>query len=809
MDNRPKWLFKVLSCLVLVALANESWACTREAVDANWMVEGRALLFPAASDSQRQGFVRVINRSNGDGVVRVHPVDDSGWQHDALTLAIDANATVHFNSEDLEAGNSDKGLTGAAGQGEGNWRLDFGSELDIEVVSYIRHRDGFLTAMNDIAFPDEDGCEVAIFNPASNWRQASVLRLVNLGQEDAAVTIGGVDDQGSPGLGEVALRIDAGAARAITAQELESGGGMLEGRLGDGFGKWRLIVESDQPVVAMSLMESPTGHLTNLSAAPAPEVGGVRRVPLFPAAGDASGRQGFVRVINRSPDSGQVRIQAYDETGSAYQPVTLSIGGNEAVHFNSDDLEQGGVKGLSAGTGSGTGDWRLDIDSDLDITALAYIRTQDGFLTSMHDAVPNTGNAHRAITLNPASNWRQVSRLRLANLGDASATVSIQGIDDRGESPGDVVELVVPAGGARELDAAELEAGTDADGALGDGLGKWRLIVESVEPLLVMSLMESPTGHLTNLSTAAPRWDPLLVEDHFVETTTGPVDGVEVAVVDAQGFEPGQHGQRVADIFAANTNVASLTKIDGWGSYQHRGVVMMGLNETGYIRQALRNGAGVFFTSSDTSPSYRPNRSGWLFIGDRPFYARAQALALWMRDENVLFVSSLENSSGLPADGDGFDPHYCDDFDAGIDWAGDEFGWIPLCGAVDDYIAHTGVAIERVVFVGAVRRWPDGAEYASAAIRSDGAFAPHAIYVESADGSTSQATPVLAAYATNLAFANPKWGAARLKRELMKLAREEEMDYATGESNASGNDILERRTIKVIRPDFAPTGATQ
>ena len=33
-------------------------------------------------------------------------------------------------------------------------------------------------------------------------------------------------------------------------------------------GKWQLTIESDSPVAAMSLLRSPTGHLTNLSTAP-------------------------------------------------------------------------------------------------------------------------------------------------------------------------------------------------------------------------------------------------------------------------------------------------------------------------------------------------------------------------------------------------------------------------------------------------------------------------------------------------------------------------------------------------------------
>ena len=58
--------------------------------------------------------------------------------------------------------------------------------------------------------------------------------------------------------------------------------------------------------------------------------------------------------------------------------------------FNSDDLESGNAaKGLTGATGMGTGGWRLAIESEtLDIEALAYIRTTDGFVTGMNAVAP-------------------------------------------------------------------------------------------------------------------------------------------------------------------------------------------------------------------------------------------------------------------------------------------------------------------------------------------------------------------------------------------------------------------------------------
>ena len=86
-------------------------------------------LFPSAADALgRQGFARIINRSDSDGEVSIVARDDAGIEHGPLTLAIGAGETKHFNSEDLETGNAGKGLDGATGPlDKGAWRLELSS----------------------------------------------------------------------------------------------------------------------------------------------------------------------------------------------------------------------------------------------------------------------------------------------------------------------------------------------------------------------------------------------------------------------------------------------------------------------------------------------------------------------------------------------------------------------------------------------------------------------------------------------------------------------------------------------------------
>ena len=283
------------------------------------------------------------------------------------------------------------------------------------------------------------------------------------------------------------------------------------------------------------------------------------------------------------------------------------------------------------------------------------------------------------------------------------------------------------------------------------------------------------------------RGDPVLVEDHFEDTHRGPTAGVPVSVVDATGFAPGTHGQRITDLFVSLAPNARLAQRGGWGWYRLDGVTLTGTNSTGYVRHALEHDRGVFFTATDNSPVYSAeSRNGWVVVGGRPFTLEAQAFAAWMETRNVLFVASVENNT---VDEDGR-PIYCDDYH-------ETAAWIPLCGQLDDYIAHSGVGLANTVFVGALDR-----DLGGGAIRSTGVFAPNTLYVESPDGSTSQATPVLAAYAARLAAAHPDWSAAQLKRELMHRAREETLEYFAGLDLDRRNALVtEPRTLQVLRPD--------
>ncbi len=224
-------------------------------------------------------------------------------------------------------------------------------------------------------------------------------------------------------------------------------------------------------------------------------------LPLIIRADDPQ-RQGFVRLINNSSSSGTVTIHAIDVSGNRFGPGTLNLDAKESLNFNSVDLEQGNsALGL---TGVGTarfGDWRVELRTDLEIEARAYIRTPDGFLTSMQDVAeesPSGSMRYYIPFFNPASNTSLVSWLRLTNLDTAMATVEISGVDADGRpGPGGSMRVFLSPKGTRTLDARILE---NAEYGLGDGRGKWQLWVSSDRPLQVMNLLWTRSGHLSNLS---------------------------------------------------------------------------------------------------------------------------------------------------------------------------------------------------------------------------------------------------------------------------------------------------------------------
>ena len=308
-------------------------------------------LFVSASHQTLQGFARIINLSERDGEVTIHAIDDTGQRFGPVTLSLEAKATRHFNSDDLKDGNTEKGLSGDVGSGQGNWRLELDTDLDIDPLIYTRPRgDGFVTSTHDVVAESESmRWRVSFFNPGSNTAQQSWLRVVNTSDIDTEVTVEGLDDNGAAGTGVVRFDLAADAARMLSAQELEQGSAdsTFDGRLGDGHNKWQLFVSADQPIQVMSLLLSESGHLTNLSTS------------TFGRGGSSSG---FAPADEAAFDAlfvGKVIIGTESSEEVAYHRY---LGGNRFTDTHPEDGETETGSYTYRGTGPNTGTIEVSYD---------------------------------------------------------------------------------------------------------------------------------------------------------------------------------------------------------------------------------------------------------------------------------------------------------------------------------------------------------------------------------------------------------------------------------------------------------------
>ena len=471
-------------------------------------------LITVSSNEFLRGIVRIINHSNRSGTVAIHGVDGAGTRYGPATLTLGAKESMHLDSAELEDGSPSKGLLGGLGDGTGNWRLELTTELDIEPLAYVRNVHGAFTPLHEIARTTVEDSgpavhHVPLFPSAGDGVHDGQLRLINLGDADVAATIRGVDDAGNPATDAVRLTIPGGQARTLTPQDLETPGPDLEdvrGGLGDGEGNWRLSVVADGDIAVMSLLLG-SDTVANLSAS-RPR-GSSHDVPFVPASNES--REGYVRIINHSDEFGDITVSGIDDAGYREGPVTLSMEPGGSVHLSSSDLASGkSSKGLSAGLGDEGTTWRLVLDSELETESFAYVRSTDGFFRPMHAFVRTTLNKqgeteHHVPFFTPANSGSSQGLLRVTNMGESSADVTIAGRDDAGTATTteNRVVLTLPAGATRTLTAQELESGDDNfTGRLGDGDGNWQLTVTTSSISVQAMSLSRNAGELINLSSS-------------------------------------------------------------------------------------------------------------------------------------------------------------------------------------------------------------------------------------------------------------------------------------------------------------------
>lgn len=152
------------------------------------------------------------------------------------------------------------------------------------------------------------------------------------------------------------------------------------------------------------------------------------------------------------------------------------------------------------------------------------------------------GSTMEIFTINPGSNTEQRSFIRLTNRSVTDGYVSLVGIDNDGHEGASQVRVWVPAGASVQLDAADLENGTNgAVGAWGTGVGKWRAIVTAEFPgLVATSLVNSALprvlSNITDSDTRGEQYDRDYQEGTFAsEAGERPSDFVQETSPDFRG----------------------------------------------------------------------------------------------------------------------------------------------------------------------------------------------------------------------------------------------------------------------------------
>ena len=253
------------------------------------------------------------------------------------------------------------------------------------------------------------------------------------------------------------------------------------------------------------------------------------------------------RVVSHSDKEDLVIVEAWDDAGDSYGPLEFILRPRAALEFNSNDLELGNPdKGPYGGLGDGEGNWRLAFSSDEPISIAGYLRASDGFQTSMHAVVPESDElVYEVPFFAPHGTWNRRPRswLRLSNPNQHDVNITISGIDDDGISRGRV-DLVLDPESSRMVSDEQLEQGDDdLDGFLSNGRRNWHLSISATRPILVMNLLKSPTGHVTNISAQTPALNvkdenPLVEEPSKPKFTPRPAEPEPTPPVDPDPLEP-------------------------------------------------------------------------------------------------------------------------------------------------------------------------------------------------------------------------------------------------------------------------------
>lgn len=234
-------------------------------------------------------------------------------------------------------------------------------------------------------------------------------------------------------------------------------------------------------------------------------------IPLFLPPGVSQGGQSTrIRITNTSDKDGNISVTAFDNAGTPFGPFSVTITARSTIYFNSTDL--GENISLSGDQLSDLGFLWIKLEShEIEIAyGVYFVNTESGssieLIYNLHEIESIFQGSERKFVVSISifkpndGTSSQTSMLRLTNAQDHDVNVRILSLDDNGLRGG-TVSLTLTPKQSLLLNSNQLE-NSDISlfrGQFGNGIGMWRLSIESDAQIHVMHLAQDSENRLSIL----------------------------------------------------------------------------------------------------------------------------------------------------------------------------------------------------------------------------------------------------------------------------------------------------------------------
>jgi len=468
-----------------------------------------------ASNNDQQTFLRIVNHSDRSGEIFFSAIDDVGATTNGVSLEIGALQSIQLTSQDLEWGNLAKGLRGSFGNGFGKWRLEVSSELDLSVLSLIRSSDGFLTNLSSPVPPKMDSNDETIgyisASPAANFSPQSFNapgETVSPSSHEFAFGVGTAVENRIYARFEVeGATFGSNIEESDFDVEVSGGSGTADlfivtgGLIGENFIIFEVVPQgaplkqSDVATLQLPVLE--TNARSNL----------ILRFEVYEIL------TGAVNSKNALYSTHKVIEEYFGQPDVDGDGVIDSADNcSEVSNADQSDIDRDGLGDVCDPLNNLLPDEDGDLvpDEEDNCPSVANENQADEDGDGVGDACEINLATHMVYFALPSDSSGQQSFIRISNRSlDQPATIKLSGIDDLGNSaPNGDVALSLNPGSSIQLLSSDLENGNQDKGllgSLGDGNGNWRFEISADQEIVVMSLVRTPDGFLTNLGAVSSK----------------------------------------------------------------------------------------------------------------------------------------------------------------------------------------------------------------------------------------------------------------------------------------------------------------